>query len=475
MSSLETNIKDININELEISSQNARKFTDDESLEELANNISLYGLINPLTVRLNEGGRYEIIAGQRRYIAMQKLKYSTVRCNIISDNISSDEQVLLSVIENTHRQNMKLSQRVKAFNRVLANNNNNKEETAKKLSVSKQKINQYQKISHFSDNILDKLDAKGKEQISLDFAIQLSMIGITDEVELERIIDEFQDVKQKNRIRLIKQIANNVKYNQIEDFHKYINKIHKIKTNFLKDLEKEEKIKKEMSEQTKIKIEELMQTKNIIPNKDAEKEEMSEQIKELMQTKNIIPNKDLEKEEMSEQIKELMQTKNIIPNKDLEKEEMSEQIKELMQTKNTNYEDKIKQLSQSSDICVMAKIRNPQLQDLYRKAVVERFKSCIVSGLDAEVCEAAHIIPFSQSNDFNPNNGLLLNCILHRLFDKYYWSINPLTLCVVVSDKSNMYEYLKQYMGKHIKILSQYNHIIKYLEHHYNAYLKENL
>jgi len=53
--------------------------------------------------------------------------------------------------------------------------------------------------------------------------------------------------------------------------------------------------------------------------------------------------------------------------------------------------------------------------------------------MNEEICEAAHIIPFSLSENFDINNGLLLNCILHKLFDKHYWSINPDSLCVEIN------------------------------------------
>lgn len=91
--------------------------------------------------------------------------------------------------------------------------------------------------------------------------------------------------------------------------------------------------------------------------------------------------------------------------------------------------------------------------------------------MDKEVCEAAHIIHFSDSINFDIDNGLLLNSILHKLFDKYYWSINPTTLCVEIFksqiNNENIYNILKPYEHKYIDILKPYINIIENITKHY--------
>ena len=86
------------------------------------------------------------------------------------------------------------------------------------------------------------------------------------------------------------------------------------------------------------------------------------------------------------------------------------------------------------------------------------------------MCEACHIIPFSESNNFDIDNGLLLNSNLHKLFDKYYWSINPETLCIETSDKCNTYDCITLYKNKHLEILQKFNKTIEYLKEHYKQF-----
>lgn len=71
------NIQTISIDDLFVSEINVRKLLsseDDETdISDLADNIKEFELINPLTVQKSENLKYEIIAGQRRYLALKVL------------------------------------------------------------------------------------------------------------------------------------------------------------------------------------------------------------------------------------------------------------------------------------------------------------------------------------------------------------------------------------------------------------------
>jgi ParB family transcriptional regulator, chromosome partitioning protein len=64
-------LKEIYTKELVVSPLNVKTIKDDISIKELSENIKQHGLLNPLTVILNKNSnKYEIIAGQRRYLAI---------------------------------------------------------------------------------------------------------------------------------------------------------------------------------------------------------------------------------------------------------------------------------------------------------------------------------------------------------------------------------------------------------------------
>jgi hypothetical protein len=151
---------------------------------------------------------------------------------------------------------------------------------------------------------------------------------------------------------------------------------------------------------------------------------------------------------------------NLNSNKDEEAEnEMNLKIKNLIKDKKNMY--------------IETKTRNPELQNIFRKAIINRYKKCIISDMDEIVCEAAHIKSFTECNDeekFNFNNGILLNSILHKLFDNYFITINPNSLNVEINNNCPMYKYLKKYENKYINKIKIYTDTINFLKIHYKQF-----
>ena len=83
-------------------------------------------------------------------------------------------------------------------------------------------------------------------------------------------------------------------------------------------------------------------------------------------------------------------------------------------------------------------------QERFRRELIKRDQTCILSKLCYEVCEGAHIVnkEWVCKNDkkirFSKCNGILLNSNLHKEFDRYYWSINVENLCINELDNQNI-------------------------------------
>ena len=78
-----------------------------------------------------------------------------------------------------------------------------------------------------------------------------------------------------------------------------------------------------------------------------------------------------------------------------------------------------------------SKIRTKQ--EIFRDKLIDRDISCVITGNDYVECDAAHIIPLLDSNNYDIDNGLLLTGSLHDTFDKHYWCIDPIYLTVVLN------------------------------------------
>jgi len=98
------------------------------------------------------------------------------------------------------------------------------------------------------------------------------------------------------------------------------------------------------------------------------------------------------------------------------------------------------------------KIRLGQKQ--FRKEMFKKFNSkCIISDNDCkDELKACHIIPVSDEESYDIDNGLLLTSTFHDTMDKYLWVINPETLKVEIHPTKNVGQ-IKNYNGKKINII----------------------
>lgn len=99
----------IPLDKLLVSNLNARKDLragqEDSGIEELAASIHQQGLLCPLIVRPTDDKRYEVLVGQRRLLACQKIGLDPVTC-LIRDDLGDADAVTLSLVENVHRADM---------------------------------------------------------------------------------------------------------------------------------------------------------------------------------------------------------------------------------------------------------------------------------------------------------------------------------------------------------------------------------
>ncbi len=82
---------------------------------------------------------------------------------------------------------------------------------------------------------------------------------------------------------------------------------------------------------------------------------------------------------------------------------------------------------------VIDKAINRLSQKEFRNIIIARDKKCIISGFHENECEAAHIIPYCVCQNYEPSNGILLNACLHKLFDAYAFTIDPISRKIIIS------------------------------------------
>lgn len=125
----------IKLSDIDPNKDQPRKLFFDDSLEELAESIRTHGILQPLALRLRENGRYQIIAGERRFRAAKRAGLTTVPAVIIE---ADDREVAeLALIENLQREDLNPVEEAEGIKALLDEYNLTQEEAAERLGKSR--------------------------------------------------------------------------------------------------------------------------------------------------------------------------------------------------------------------------------------------------------------------------------------------------------------------------------------------------
>ena len=115
-----------------------RRYFDPDGLYELAESIRVHGILQPLSVRRKGGGRYELIAGERRLRAAMICGLEQVPCLVLE--VSRESSCLLSLIENLQRRDLDFWEEAKALERLTTVYGLSQEEAATKVGKSQSAV-----------------------------------------------------------------------------------------------------------------------------------------------------------------------------------------------------------------------------------------------------------------------------------------------------------------------------------------------
>jgi ParB family chromosome partitioning protein len=133
-----TGLKDIAVNAIDPNPNQPRVHFDEASLAELSASISAIGVLQPILVRPDENGRYQLIAGERRWRAASRAGLQMIPAIVrVTDDVSSVEQAL---VENLHRQDLTPLEEAAAYQQLLEDFNMTHEQVASKVGKSRSAI-----------------------------------------------------------------------------------------------------------------------------------------------------------------------------------------------------------------------------------------------------------------------------------------------------------------------------------------------
>ena len=216
----QTNI--ISLSDLSRNPYQPRQYFSEEKLEELTNSIKKNGIIQPIAVRPNktENGKYEIVAGERRWIAAQRAGLHEIPVRIL--DLSDVESLEVAIVENIQRDDLNPVEEARGYKRLNEEFKYDHESISKLMSKSRSHISNSLRLLTLPADVIAMI-----EEGTLTSGQARPLIGISNASSIAEEI-----VSKKYSARKVEYLTRNKKNKNGEK---------KVDTNILKAQEKIEK------------------------------------------------------------------------------------------------------------------------------------------------------------------------------------------------------------------------------------------
>ena len=227
--SRQSNIKNDDTNKVAISDltrnpYQPREVFNQAKLDELANSIKKNGIIQPIAVRSSksEVGKYEIVAGERRWLAAQKAGLHDIPVTIL--NLTDVESLEIAIVENIQRDDLNPVEEARGYKRLSEEFNYDHEQISKLMSKSRSHVSNTLRLLTLPEDIISML-----EEGSLTSGQARPLIGLTNASEIAEEI-----VAKNYSARKVEYLVKSKKDNKFKD--------KTVDANILKAQERIEKI-----------------------------------------------------------------------------------------------------------------------------------------------------------------------------------------------------------------------------------------
>lgn len=189
-------LREVDIDLIEPNNVQPRTRFDETQLDELAQSIKTNGVVQPILVRRTNGGRYQIVAGERRWRAAQRAGLQRIP-SVIRD-VPDDKMLELALIENIQRQELNAIEEAYAYKRLIETFNLTQETVAQRVGRDRTFVTNYLRLLRLPEDIQLLV-----EENKLSMGHARALLGIDDadkQREIARgIIDRNLSVRDTER------------------------------------------------------------------------------------------------------------------------------------------------------------------------------------------------------------------------------------------------------------------------------------
>jgi ParB family chromosome partitioning protein len=199
-------LKEVEIDLIEPNNLQPRTRFDEKQLDELAQSIKENGIVQPILARKINAGRYQIVAGERRWRAAQRAGLLSIP--VIVRDVADDKMLELALIENIQRQELNAIEEAQAYKRLIDTLGLTQETVAQRVGRDRTFVTNYLRLLRLPEDIQKLVEGN---EISTGHA--RALLGLDDlgkQRDLARAIIE-KNLSVRETERTIKRIINNEK------------------------------------------------------------------------------------------------------------------------------------------------------------------------------------------------------------------------------------------------------------------------
>jgi len=192
----------LNVAQMQPGKYQPRSYMDDDALQTLADSIKTQGIMQPILVRALASGRYEIIAGERRWRASQLAGLSEVP--VLVRDIADESALAMALIENIQRENLNPLEEAIGIKRLIDEFSMTHEKAADAVGRSRVAVSNLLRLLSLSQPVQDLL-----MQNKIDMGHARALIGLSGAQQImmaEQVIQNQLSVRQVES--LVKKIDN---------------------------------------------------------------------------------------------------------------------------------------------------------------------------------------------------------------------------------------------------------------------------
>ena len=224
-----SNLNEVDIAQIEPNPNQPRREFDQEALQELANSIRELGIIQPITLRKMEGGRYQIIAGERRWRASQLAGLTKIPAYIVT--VEEQGVMEMALVENIQREDLNAIEIALAYQHLAEASGMTQAKISERVGKSRAAVTNYLRLLKLPAQV--QIALKNHEidmgharallavdspslQIKLFKAIQQQGLSVRKVEEMAQALKNGEDVKT-SRTKIAGKSVLGEEYNILKD------------------------------------------------------------------------------------------------------------------------------------------------------------------------------------------------------------------------------------------------------------------